>query len=125
MQSWSGGSRATSSPPISRVTWARVAAAIFFEGEAFTVDNGYPWISILVNVPATLVATGYYEVLMRDSLVKIQGGHASHEEGEEGLFRHITKVSTDPGVLGAMQAVVKREGFKERDFGDGSDGKVD
>ena len=30
---------------------------------------------------------------MRDSLQKIQKGHASHEEGEEGLKRHLSKVS--------------------------------
>ena len=51
----------------------------------------YSWIAILVNVPATLFATAYYEFLMRDSLSKIAGGHATHEEGEEGLHRHITR----------------------------------
>ena len=65
-------------------------AAIFFGGEAFTYMN-YSWIAILVNVPATLFATGYYELLMRDSLSKIGKGHAVHEDGEEGLHRHITR----------------------------------
>ena len=50
----------------------------------------YSWIAILVNVPATLFATGYYEFLMRDSLSSIGKGHAVHEHGEEGLQRHIT-----------------------------------
>ena len=51
----------------------------------------YSPIAILVNVPATIFATGYYELLMRDSLIKIGKGHASHEEGDEGLKRHITQ----------------------------------
>ena len=51
----------------------------------------YSWIAILVNVPATLFATGYYEFLMRDSLSKIGKGHAVHEHGEEGLRRHISR----------------------------------
>lgn len=61
--------------------------------EAFTFDNGYCWISILVNIPATLFATGYYEMLLRDSLQKIHGGHAHHEHGEDGLVKHLSKVS--------------------------------
>ena len=65
-------------------------AAIFFGGEAFSYMS-YSWIAILVNVPATLFATGYYEFLMRDSLSKIGKGHAVHEDGEEGLQRHITR----------------------------------
>lgn len=54
----------------------------------------YAWISVLVNVPATIFATSYYEFLMRDSLQKIQKGHAEHEEGEEGLKRHLTRTGT-------------------------------
>ena len=65
-------------------------AAIFFGGEAFSYMN-YSWIAILVNVPATLFATGYYEFLMRDSLSQIGKGHAVHEGGEEGLKRHISR----------------------------------
>ena len=59
----------------------------------FRFDNGYSWISVLVNVPATIFATGYYEFLMRDSLQKIQKGHAEHEGGDEGLTRHLSKVT--------------------------------
>lgn len=68
----------------------RIVAAIFYGGEAFSYHH-YSWISILVNVPATLFATGYYELLMRDSLQKIGKGHAVHEDGEEGLALHLTK----------------------------------
>lgn len=42
-------------------------------------------------MPATLFATGYYEMLMRDSLQKIAKGGAVHEDGEEGLGLHLTK----------------------------------
>ena len=106
---------------LARDLGTRIVAAIFFGGEAFSVDNGYSWISILVNVPATLFATGYYEFLIRDSLQKIHGGHAKHADGDEGLMRHITNSTRDQDVLGAMQAVLGRQGtredVKEKDFG--------
>lgn len=75
---------------LARDLGTRIVAAIFFGGEAFSYMN-YSWIAILVNVPATLFATGYYEFLMRDSLSKIGKGHAVHEDGVEGLQRHITR----------------------------------
>lgn len=75
---------------LARDLGTRIVAAIFFGGEAFSYMN-YSWIAILVNVPATLFATGYYEFLMRDSLSKIGKGHAVHEDGEDGLQRHITR----------------------------------
>jgi len=81
---------------LARDLGTRIVAAIFFGGEAFTFNNSYSWISILVNVPATIFATGYYEFLMRDSLQKIAKGHGSHKEGDEGLVRHLTKT----GALG-------------------------
>lgn len=79
----------TISTNLARDLGTPIVAAIFFGGEAFSYLN-YSWIAILVNVPATLFATGYYEFLMRDSLSKIGKGHAVHEHGEEGLRRHIT-----------------------------------
>ncbi len=118
----------TISTNLARDLGTRIVAAIFFGGEAFSVDNGYSWISILVNVPATLFATGYYELLIRDSLQKIHGGHASHEHGDEGLVRHVTKHSRDPNVAGVMHATLGRWStnengdFKERDFGNGPQG---
>jgi len=96
----------TLSTNLARDLGTRIVAAIFFGGEAFSIDNGYSWISILVNVPATLFATGYYEFLMRDSLQKIQRGHATHEHGEEGLQRHLTKVMTGPNS-GAMSSTLR------------------
>lgn len=91
----------TISTNLARDLGTRIVAAIFFGHEAFTFDNGYCWISILVNVPATIFATGYYEFLMRDSLQKIHQGHAEHENGEEGLVRHLTKVGSlnDPSDM--------------------------
>ena len=80
---------------LARDLGTRIVAAIFFGSEAFTYLN-YSWIAILVNVPATLFATGYYEFLMRDSLSKIGKGHAVHEDGEEGLHRHITRTVGAP-----------------------------
>ena len=77
---------------LARDLGTRIVAAIFFGGEVFSYHH-YSWIAILVNVPATVFATAYYELLMRDSLVKIAKGHAVHEGGEEGLRRHITNVS--------------------------------
>lgn len=58
-----------------------------------------------MNVPATLFATGYYELLMRDSLQKISKGHAIHEDGEEGLVRHLTKIESE--ATGIIQSTEK------------------
>lgn len=80
----------TISTNLARDLGTRIVAAIFFGGEAFSYRN-YSWIAILVNVPATLFATAYYEMLMRDSLQKIAKGGAMHERGEEGLGLHLTK----------------------------------
>ena len=88
---------------LARDLGTRIVAAIFFGGESFSYMN-YSWIAILVNVPATLFATGYYEFLMRDSLSKIGKGHAVHEDGEEGLQRHITRT-----VSGSSSLWVVRE----------------
>ena len=82
----------TISTNLARDLGTRFVAAIFYGREAFTYMN-YSWIAILVNIPATIFATAFYEFLMRDSLQKISKGHAVHEGGEEGLRRHITNVS--------------------------------
>jgi hypothetical protein len=95
----------TISTNLARDLGTRIVSAIFFGGEVFRYDNGYAWISILVNIPATIFATGYYEFLMRDSLQKIHGGHAEHEDGEEGLQRHLTNV-TSSAQGGAMNATL-------------------
>ena len=74
---------------LARDLGTRIVAAIFFGKGAFPK---YTWISVLVNIPATIFATGYYELLMRDSLKKISKGHAEHRDGDEGLARHLTNV---------------------------------
>ncbi|PNS20667.1 hypothetical protein CAC42_2912 [Sphaceloma murrayae] len=79
----------TISTNLARDLGTRLVAAIFFGGDAFTYMTYSP-ISILVNIPATLLATGYYELVFRDSLQKIGRGAAVHEDGEEGLALHLT-----------------------------------
>jgi len=88
---------------LARDLGTRIVAAIFFGSEAFSYKN-YSWIAILVNVPATIFATAYYELLMRDSLQKIGKGHAVHEEGEEGLHRHLTNTGiVENGSMGVTK----------------------
>ncbi|KAH7048312.1 aquaporin-like protein [Macrophomina phaseolina] len=94
---------------LARDLGTRLVAAIFFGAEAFSYRN-YAWIAILVNVPATIFATCYYELVLRDSLAKLGTGKAVHESGEEGLQRHLsmTGVIEMPGGEGAY--VVKGGG---------------
>jgi len=68
----------------------RAVAALFYGKEAWTYRSYY-WISLFVNIPATLFATVYYELVLRDSLDRIAMGHGAHEDGEEGLTRHFTR----------------------------------
>ncbi|KAI0156341.1 aquaporin-like protein [Xylariaceae sp. FL1272] len=70
------------------------AAAIWYKGEAFSYMNYAP-IGILVNIPATIFGTAIYEFVLRDSVSIIGAGGALHEDGEEGLKKHISR----PGVL--------------------------
>ncbi|KAG8161000.1 hypothetical protein KVR01_009264 [Diaporthe batatas] len=84
----------TISTNLSRDLGTRLVALIFYGREAFTY-MGYAPIAILVNIPATLFATAFYELLLRDSFLTIGKGHAQHREGDEGLLRHISKT----GVL--------------------------
>lgn len=96
----------------------RIVAAIFYGGgehhqttkipcsiiltsltDAF---NRYSAIAILTNIPATLFATAVYEFILKDSFAIIAKGHNIHEDGEEGLARHLTKVGTlDQGISNA------------------------
>lgn len=107
----------TISTNLARDLGTRIVAAIFFGKEAFTFNNGWCWIGILVNVPATIFATSYYEFLMRESLQKIHGGHAEHEHGTQGLVRHLTKVGSlsDPSNMErGYTAALGDEDMKER-----------
>ncbi|KAI9703779.1 MAG: hypothetical protein M1836_007549 [Candelina mexicana] len=88
---------------LARDLGTRIVAAIFFGGKAFTYRH-YSWIALLVNIPATIFATGFYELLMRDSLQKIGKGHAVHENGEEGLRRHMTNTGyMETGMTNAVR----------------------
>jgi len=86
-----GFANVTISTNLARDLGTRIVAAIFFGGDAF---NDYAAIAILVNIPATLFATLVYEIIQRDSISIIAKGHNVHEEGEEGLARHLTKTGT-------------------------------
>jgi len=96
----------TISTNLARDLGTRMVAAIFFGRKAFPT---YSWISILVNIPATIFATGYYEFLMRDSLQKIHKGHAEHEDGEEGLVRHLSKMQ-DTGIEQGYSNALRTKG---------------
>jgi hypothetical protein len=81
----------TISTNLARDLGPRILTAIFYGGEAFSYKS-YCWISILVNVPATLFSTGFYELFLRDSIQMIHKGGVKHAEGEEGLKRYLSEV---------------------------------
>ncbi|CRG91306.1 putative membrane protein YFL054C [Talaromyces islandicus] len=84
----------TISTNMARDLGCRFVAAIFYGRTAFSYKS-YCWISILVNIPATLFATGFYELFLRDSVQLISKGGVAHQEGDEGLRRYLSEV----GVL--------------------------
>lgn len=86
----------TISTNLARDLGTRIVAAIFWGGDAF---NRYAAIAIFVNIPATFLATCVYELILRDSFAIIGQGHNVHEEGEEGLARHLTKTGTLDGTM--------------------------
>ena len=73
----------------------RLVVTLFYGTKAWTYRS-YFWISLFVNIPATLFATCYYELVLRDSLDRIGMGKAKHEDGEYGLTRHFTKTGQIP-----------------------------
>jgi len=73
----------------------RVVATLFYGAEAWTYRS-YFWISLFVNIPATLFATAFYEFVLRDSVDRIAMGHAKHEEGDHGMVRHFTRTGDIP-----------------------------
>ncbi|EMF12659.1 glycerol uptake facilitator [Sphaerulina musiva SO2202] len=109
-----GWAPATISTNLARDLGTRIVAAIFYGGEVFSFHN-YSWIAILVNIPATIFATAYYEFLMRDSLRKIGKGAALHEHGEEGLALHLTKteIATERGMMNAAAAAAAASAAEE------------
>lgn len=86
-----GFAEITISTNLARDLGPRIVAAIFYGGEAFSYKS-YCWIAILVNVPATLFATGFYELFLRDSVRLIHKGGVAHAEGEDGLRRYLSEV---------------------------------
>jgi hypothetical protein len=116
----------TLSTNLARDLGTRIVAAIFFGGEAFSLDNGYSWISILVNVPATIFATGYYEAVIRDSIVAVGKGHQRYEHGEEGMLELVKTLTRDEEVAGAMSAAggAKRGLAGDLESGSGDDAGV-
>lgn len=99
----------TISTNLARDLGTRIVAAVFFGREAFGYMT-YSWIALLVNVPATVFATAYYEVVMRDSLKRIarsgqERGETEVEGGEEGLMRHLERIGGwDGGVEGGRES---------------------
>ncbi|GME35596.1 aquaporin-like protein [Neofusicoccum parvum] len=100
---------------LARDLGTRIVAAIFFGGEAFSYRS-YSWIAILVNVPATIFATCYYELVMRDSLAKLGTGRAVHEHGDQGLQRHLSKTGVIEAADGSAY-VVGKSGHGGSDLG--------
>jgi len=49
-----------------------MVAAIFYGHDAF---GKYSAISLLTNIPATIFAVAYYELVLRDSFAMIAQGH--------------------------------------------------
>jgi len=93
----------------------RLVAAIFYGGEAFTYRN-YSWIPILTNIPATLIAIAFYELVCRDSVQKIKQGHLRHEDGEDALVRHLSKIEPmETGITdAAADEQTARMGIRQR-----------
>lgn len=87
---WGFGSMGLSTN-LARDLGTRVVAAIFWGREAFTYQ-GYAPIAILVNIPATLLATAYYEFMLRDSMAIISRGHTTCKDGNTALYRHLHKL---------------------------------
>jgi len=95
-----GFANVTISTNLARDLGTRIVAAIFFGGDAF---NKYSPIALFVNIPATLLSTCVYELILKDSFAAIAGGHTVHEEGEDGLRLHLTKTGTiDQGAVNTV-----------------------
>lgn len=105
---WAFGSLALSTN-LARDLGTRVVAAMFYGGEAFTY-RGYAPIAMFVNIPATLLATAFYEVVMRDSLAVIGRGEAAYAEGDVSLYGHLRRmglVDEEKAVSAGGQGVGK------------------
>lgn len=72
----------------SRDSGARIVAAIFFGGDAFSIYSAIP---VFTSIRAMLFGTALYETIQRDSFGVIAKGHNIHEKGEEGVLQHLSK----------------------------------
>ena len=86
---WGFGS-VTLSANMAKDMGCRIVAAIFFGSKAFTFRH-YAWISVLVNIPASLFATGVYELFLRDSLAMIGSGAGDFEHGADALAQYLVE----------------------------------
>jgi hypothetical protein len=90
----------TISMNLARDLGARLVDLMFFGRKSFTYMH-FSWIPLFVNIPATFVATAYYELVMKNSLLTINAGAAVHEDGEEALERHLKRngLKIEDGVI--------------------------
>lgn len=70
---------------LARDLGARCMAACFWGREVFTVNNHYPAIAILANIPATFLGVAFYQLNMSDHGALIRKGHAIHPEVHEAI----------------------------------------
>jgi hypothetical protein len=106
-----GFAEITISTNMARDLGPRILMAMFYGGEAFSYMS-YCWISILVNIPATLFATGFYELFLRDSVQMINKGGVAHAEGDEGLRRYLSNVGALKDENGVVDLNVEAVGIK-------------
>lgn len=107
-----GFSSLTISTNLARDLGCRLVATIFYGSDAFTYMS-YWWIALFINIPATIFATFFYELVFRDSLDKIALGHGEHEDGEYGLVGHLSKTGLMDPDRG--QILMRRKGHTSQD----------
>lgn len=104
---WAFGSLALSTN-LARDLGTRIVAAMLYGGQAFTY-RGYAPIAMFVNIPATLLATAFYEAVMRDSLAVIGKGEAAYADGEVMLYGQLRRM----GLVDEEKAVPVGEGSRK------------
>lgn len=102
---WDFGSLALSTN-LARDLGARLVAAVFYGVEAFT-HWGYAPIALLVNIPATLLAAAFHEVVLRDSLAIIGRGEMRLEERDVALCRNLCRMGIVDEKGGSTGPLVK------------------
>jgi len=72
---------------LARDFGSRLAGACFWGVGVFNFDGHYPALSALTNIPATILAVLFYQLVMTDSAALIRKGHATHPE----VYRVLTR----------------------------------